>query len=285
AGKTTLADAILFKAGAVDRRGSVDEGTSIADFDEEEHIKKFSIDSHVLNAAYKGKLLHILDTPGYPDFVGAALGALTAVETAVIVISAPAGIEVNSRRMFNEAGKRGLARMIVINKLDLDNIQFDQLLNNIRETFGKGCVLFNAPNGTGAKFTAVVDVLEPPAGAAAIVDLAATRTQVMDAVVEVDEKLMEKYLMEEPLTHDEIAGAIPKALAAGSLVPIFCTSAKKDIGVAELLTALAEDALSPVEGAVRNATPEKGGGDPVPLTPGGPGEFVGQVFKTINDKF
>src|SRR5437762_2793376 len=129
AGKTTLADAILFKAGAVDRRGSVDDGTSVADFDEEEHLKKFSIDSHLLNATYKGKLLHILDTPGYPDFVGAALGGLTAVETAVVVISAPAGIEVNSRRMFNEAGKRGLARMIVTNKLDLDNIQFDQLLN------------------------------------------------------------------------------------------------------------------------------------------------------------
>jgi elongation factor G len=285
AGKTTLADAILFKAGAVDRRGSVDDGTSVADFDEEEHIKKFSIDSHVLNATYKGKLLNILDTPGYPDFVGAALGALTAVETAVIVISAPAGIEVNARRMFNEAGKRGLARMIVINKLDADNIHFDQLLSNIRETFGKGCVLFNAPNGTGAKFTAVVDTLEPPAGASAIVDLATTRTQVMDAVVEVDEKLMEKYLLEEPLTHEEIAGAIPKALAAGSLVPIFCTAAKKDVGVAELLSALVEDALSPVEGAVRNAKPEKGGGDPVPLTPTEKAEFVGQVFKTINDKF
>ena len=113
--------------------------------------------------------------------------------------------------MFNEAGKRGLARMIVINKLDGDNIHFDELLAAIRETFGKGCVLFNAPNGVGEKFTAVVDVLEPAAGSNAIVDLAKTRTQMMDAVVEVDEKLMEKYLMEEPLTHDEIVGAIPEA--------------------------------------------------------------------------
>src|SRR5262245_9465647 len=117
AGKTTLADAVLFKAGAVDRRGSVDDGTSVSDFDEEEHNRKFSIDTSVLNASYKGKQLYILDTPGYPDFVGAALAAMPAVETAVIVISAPAGIEVNTRRMFNEAGKRGLARMIVINKL------------------------------------------------------------------------------------------------------------------------------------------------------------------------
>src|SRR5262249_43338389 len=135
-----------------------------------------------------------------------------------------------------------------------------------------------------AKFTVVVDVLEPPAGATAIVDLVATRTQVMDAVVEVDEKLMEKYLMEEPLTHEEIAAAIPKALVAGTLVSIFCTAGKKDIGVVELLNALADDALSPVEGAARTATPEKGG-DAVPLTPAEAGEFVGQVFKTINDKF
>src|SRR5579871_2747719 len=188
AGKTTLADAMLFKAGAVDRRGSVDEGTSVSDFDDEEHHRKFSIDTAVLNATYKNKQLYLLDTPGYPDFVGAALGALSAVETAVIVISAPAGIEVNSRRMFNEAGKRGLARMIVINKLDAENIHFDQLLTHIRETFGKGAVLFNAPIGVGPKFTGGVDVLSPPASppAGVAIDLGTARTQMMDAIVEVD---------------------------------------------------------------------------------------------------
>src|SRR5437764_7560321 len=135
AGKTTLADAVLFKAGAVERRGSVDDGTSVADFDEEEHIRKFSIDTHLLNATFKGKQIHLLDTPGYPDFIGAALAALTAVENVAVVISAPSGIEVNARRMFSEATKRGLARMVVINKLDGDNINFAQLLGNIRETF------------------------------------------------------------------------------------------------------------------------------------------------------
>src|SRR5438128_11668928 len=177
AGKTTLADAILFKAGAVDRRGSVDDGTSVADFDEEEHLKKFSIDSHLLNATHHGKLIHLLDTPGYPDFVGAALGALAAVETAVVVISAPAGIEVNTRRMFNEAGKRGLARMIVINKLDGENIHFDDLLKNIRDTFGKACVLFNAPLNVGPNFSGVVGVLNPPSSPppGCNVDLAAAR--------------------------------------------------------------------------------------------------------------
>src|SRR5438270_11497421 len=115
AGKTSLADALLFKAKAVDRRGSVDDGTSVSDFDEEEKKHKYSIDSSILHLDYQGKRIHLIDTPGKPDFVGQALGGLNAVDTAVIVISATAGIQVNTRRMFNEPGKRGLARMTDIN--------------------------------------------------------------------------------------------------------------------------------------------------------------------------
>src|SRR5271165_4491787 len=127
-GKTSLADALLFKAKAVDRRGSPDDGTSVSDYEEEEHKRHFSIDTSVLHLEHKGKVVHLLDTPGYPDFIGAAVSALTAVETVLIVVSATNGLEVNTRRMFNEAGKRGLARMLVINKLDGDNVKFMELL-------------------------------------------------------------------------------------------------------------------------------------------------------------
>src|SRR3954469_15184333 len=113
AGKTTLVDSLLFKAGAVARRGSVDDGTSVSDFDDEEHRRHFSIDASVLNCDYDGKFFEILDAPGYPDFIGAALGTLNAVETAVIVVNAAHGVEVNTRRMYREAGQRGLARFIV----------------------------------------------------------------------------------------------------------------------------------------------------------------------------
>src|SRR5712692_8639107 len=116
AGKTSLADALLFKAAAVDRRCSVEDGTSVSDYDDEEKKRHFSIDTSVLHLDHKGKRVYMLDTPGYPDFVGAALEALDPVETAVIVLSAPSGIEVNTRKMFAEAGKRGLARMLAINK-------------------------------------------------------------------------------------------------------------------------------------------------------------------------
>jgi elongation factor G len=289
-GKTSLADALLSKAGAVDRRGSVEDGTSVSDYDEEEHKRKFSIDTSLLNFEFQGKKVHLLDAPGYPDFVGAALESLVAVETVVIVLSAPGGIEVNTRRMFAEAGKRGLARMLVINKLDADNIKFDDLLVNIQETFGKGCCLLNAPNGLGASFTGVISVLNPPdkPPAGCPVDLVQARSRLLDAIVESDDALMEKYLMEGAVAAEELTEALPRALAAGTVIPILCTSAKKDkdIGIAELLDALVHYALSPAQGARRKAT--KGHGDKaqeISLEPNESGEFVGQVFKTINDKF
>src|SRR5262249_11921817 len=162
-----------------DRRGSVDDGTSISDYDEEEKKRHNSIDTSVLYLEHKGKQFHLLDAPGYPDFVGAALEALDAVENAPIVVSAPNGVEVNTRRMFSEAGRRGLARMLVINKMDADNIRFDALLHTIGETFGKGCVLLNAPIGQGAQFSGAVSVLNPPdqAPAGCLVDLAAQRSK------------------------------------------------------------------------------------------------------------
>jgi elongation factor G len=287
-GKTTLADALLFQAKAVERRGSPDDGTSVSDFDEEEHKRHFSIDASVLNFQYKGKHVHLIDTPGYPDFVGAALGALAAVENVVVVVSAVNGIEVNTRRMFNEAGRRGLGRMLVINKLDAENIKFTDLLKIIRDTFGKACVLFNAPIKPGHDFSGVVSVLEPPASAPAgcPVDLAASRSQLVDAVVEADEALMEKYLGEGAVTAEELTAAIPKAVAAGTVVPVFCTSGKKDLGTAELLDALCRFTLSPLQAPKRTA--QKGSGEKateITVEPNPSGEFIGQVFKAVNDKF
>src|SRR5262245_46289482 len=152
-GKTTLADALLFQAKAVDRKGSVDDGSSISDYDEEEKAHRFSIDTSVLNFDYHSHHVNLLDTPGAPDFVGNALSALAAVETVVVCVSAVSGVEVNTRRMFNEAGKRGLARMMVISKLDAENIKFNEVYSVIRETFGKGCVLFNVPINPGPQLS------------------------------------------------------------------------------------------------------------------------------------
>jgi elongation factor G len=286
-GKTTLADALLFKAGAVDRKGSVEDGTSVSDYDDEEKRRKFSIDTSILHYEHKGHHVHLLDTPGYSDFVGAALEALEPVESAVIVISATNGIEVNTRRMFNEAGKRGLARMLVINKMDADNIKFGSLVQAIQDSFGKGCVFLDAPVGQGHEFAGVVNVLNPPASPPQpLLDLETARSQLVDAIVEADEALMEKYLTEGAVSSEELTAALPKALAAGTVIPIFCTSAKKDVGVQELLEALAEFGMSPVEGKKRTGT--KGAGElatQIELQPSESAEFVGQVFKALTDRF
>jgi elongation factor G len=283
-GKTSLADALLYQAKAVDRRGSVDDGTSISDYDEEEHKRHFSIDTSVLHLEHKGKQIHLLDTPGDPAFVGAALASLNAVENVLVVVSAANGVEVNTRRMFNEAGKRGLARMLVLNKLDADNVKFDALLKVVRDTFGKACVLFNVPCSVGPKMSGVVSVLNPPDSppAGCAVDLNAARSQLIDAVVESDDALMEKYLLEGSISADELAAALPKALQAGTVIPVFCTAAKKDLGIAELLDGLAAYTLSPDQG--RRPTAKKGDSE-VTLEASPSGEFIGQVFKAVTDKF
>lgn len=286
-GKTSLADALLFKAKAVDRRGCVDDGSSFSDFDDLEKQLKYSIDSSVLHLDHQGKRIYLIDCPGKPDFVNQAYGAMSAVETVAIVVNAAAGVQVNTRRMFDEAGKRGLARLIVINRLDADNIDFNQLVQSIRETFGKNCVLFTAPVGVGANFSSVVSVLNPPEKVpeGCPVDFAVERSLLVDAIVESDEALMEKYMSEGNITDDELIAAIPKELRDETIVPIFCTSAKKDkdIGISELLDNIVKDFPSPVSGRHHVfLKPDKTEAEVVPTEDG---EFLGFVFKTVSDKF
>src|SRR3990172_2611859 len=151
AGKTTLVDKILTSTGTVTRTASVDDGTSICDFDEEEKHHKYTIEASVVHFDQGGKHFHLIDTPGYPDFVGQAIGAMRGVDTAAIVINAQSGIEVNPRRVFAEAKKAGLGRMIVISRMDADNINFPAVVESIQELFGKACVLLSVPVGHGAE--------------------------------------------------------------------------------------------------------------------------------------
>lgn len=288
AGKTSLADALLFDAHAVDRLGSVDDGTSVADFDDEEHKHHFSIDTHVLHADHDGKHLNILDAPGSPDFIGAALEALSAVETAVIVVSAVNGVEMNTRRMFAEATNLGLSRAIVINKLDADNVDLPTLVESIQSALGKNCVLFNVPDRVGPGMREIHCLLDPRQilPPSIPVDVPSARSALIEAVVESDEALLEKYLSEGTVTLAELEADITRAMDAGTLIPIFCVSAKKDKGVRELLDALARYGLSPSFAAKRLAGLQVGAnGSQHQLQPTEQEEFVAQVFKVVNDKF
>ncbi|HID20878.1 MAG TPA: GTP-binding protein, partial [Planctomycetaceae bacterium] len=205
-GKTTLADLMLFKGGQGSRAGSVDDGTSVLDTDEEEKERKFSITSAVAHFDRDGKRINLIDAPGYPDFIGQVCGALRAVETAVIVISAGAGIEVNTRKVFQLAGEAGVGRMILVNKCDMDNVRIPELVDAIKEVFGPACVPLNVPVGSASKFSGVVSTLKLPDSIpdGTEIDPQDVHQKLMDAIVEADDELMERFLEGEELSEDEI---------------------------------------------------------------------------------
>lgn len=283
-GKTTLADRMLFSAGLVTRAGSVDDGTSVLDADEEERQHKYSITSHLSHFQHAGQWINVLDTPGYPDFIGQAIGALRGVETAVIVINATAGIEANTRRVYQLATENGLGHMIVINKLDLENVRFGELIDDIQSLFGKSCVLMNVPDGLGANFKKVIDVLHIPDDVPEGMPISPgdIAQSLMDAIVECDDSLMERYLNGETFSDDEIFHAVEHAMAAGTLTPIFCVSARTGVGVPELMDALAHDSLTPGD-VVRKGTLAQGG--EVEVKPEASGHLVAQVIKNRIDPF
>jgi len=282
-GKTTLVDKMLTITGTVNRPASVDDGTSIADFDEEERAHRYTIEAKVVHFDYAGKHFQVLDTPGYPDFVGHAIGAMRGVDMAAVVINAQAGIEVNTRRVFSEATKAGLARMIVLNRMDADNIDFPALLKSVRELFGNECVLFNVPAGQGAEFRGVLSTLKPPADTTgALVDPAEISQSLIDSIIVADDAVMERYFEGTPPTEEEISRLIAQAMTAGTLIPIVCCSGKTGVGLTELLDAIVLCGVSP-DRIVRKATNANGDQVEVKADPAGP--LVAQVFKTRIDPF
>ncbi len=284
AGKTSMVDKILHLVGAINHVGSVDAGSSFCDFDEEEKAHKYTIEAKITHFDYEGKLFNFIDTPGYPDFIGQTIGALAGVDNALVAVNAAAGIEVNTRRVFNEAKKLGLGRMIVLTKLDSDNLKFDDLMDNLRDVFGAECFLMNVPLGIGSKFHGVASVLNPEAtdNADAMVDVNAAQEAFYEQAVMADDALMEKFLEGEFPTAEELAGLLPKAVQSGMVIPVFCVSTKNDVGVKELLAAIKMCAVTP-DMVTKTAVNDKG--EEVDVKPDAAGPLVAQVFKTRSDPF
>lgn len=281
-GKTTIVDKLLALTGAVSGQHSVDDGTSICDFDEEEKHHRYSIEAAMTHFEHKGKRFNLLDTPGYPDYIGQTIGALAAVDTAAIVISAHSGIAVNTRRVFKEAGDRGVGRMIIINAMDDENVDFPALLANIQEVFGNQCVPLNVPLGSGQDFNGVASTLKVPDDTSgALVDPAEINEALIESIVEVDEEVTERYFEGQMPTDDEIGRLIVEAVAEGTLIPIVCCSSKAGVGLPELLDAWALCAL-PADKLKHKDTKD---GDEVTIEAKPDGPLVAQVFKTRIDPF
>jgi elongation factor G len=246
AGKTTLAETLLARVGAIPAAGSVEKGTTVSDSDPLEKSFLHSLRTSVLHLDMPGARVHLLDTPGFPDFIGQAIGALDAVETAAIVVNAQTGIEMITSRMMDWAAKRKLCRLLVINKIDAENVDLPTLLEELRTAFGNEVLPINLPANGGTK---VVDCFFNPSGESDFSSVAAAHQALIDQVVEVDEELMAKYLEQgEEMEPEQLHAPFEKALREGHLVPVCFVSARNGAGIPELLNIFEKLLPNPTEG-------------------------------------
>jgi elongation factor G len=246
AGKTTLAEALLVAAGALGAAGSVERGSTVSDFDPLEKTWQHSLRASLLHLEVDGTRIHLIDTPGYPDFIGQAIGALDAVETAAVVVSATAGVELITSRMMEWCATRKLCRLVVINKIDADNVDAQSALAAVQAAFGKECLPINLPADGGRR---VVDCFFNPGGDSDFSSVADAHQALVDQVIEVDEALMAQYLEQgEEIAPGELHAPFEKALREGHLVPVCFVSARTGAGVRELLDVMVKLAPNPAEG-------------------------------------
>jgi elongation factor G len=286
-GKTTLAEALLHQAGAIQAPGSIQRGTMVCDFDPLEKQHQHSLYSAVAHFNHGGARVHLIDTPGYPDFLGHAMTSLEAVETAVVVINAQTGIELTTTRMMSWAERRRLCRLIVINKMDAENVDLPALLQQIQSTFGSECLPINLPAAGGSK---VVDCFFNPGaegdGEADFSSVAQAHRALIDQVVEVNETFMNRYLEQGDIDAQELHEPFEQALREGHLVPICFVSGRTGAGVRELLDVFEHLLPTPLEGNPPQFL--KGEGEqaqPFATAPDPDKHVVAHVFKVTVDPF
>jgi len=292
AGKTSLAEAMLFDAGAITRLGTVEAGTTALDWDPDEHRRTQSINLAVASLEHDGTRITIVDTPGYADFQADVVEALAAVDAAIVVVDASAGVEVGTEEVWRLAEERGLPRMIFINKMDRENANYDATLDALKARFGAKIAPVYLPIGSADSFRGYVDVIEEHAnvyegGKPKEVPIPpelegiehTRRDALVEAAAEASDELMMKYLEGEPFSDEEIEAAVHKGTREGSVVPVFVGSATQNIGVRELLSMIVKHIPSPAEVGTRRTADGK------EIAPDPSGPFVAQVFKATADPF
>src|SRR5215204_1325615 len=261
-GKTSLVEAMLFQAGATNRLGVVEQGTTISDWDEDEQEREMSISDSLTHLEWQGRKINLIDTPGEPSFQGDAIAALHVVEGALVTVSGVMGVEVQTTRNWHRAEDLGLARVVFVNMLDRERADFYRTLDQLRSQLGTQCVAIHLPIGSEHELTGIVDLLHLTAYASPdgeresgpmeipeeLHDSVETyRTQLLDSVVETDEGLMERYLDGEELGTEEVAHALKDAVTRGELFPVACGVATKNLGTTALLDLLVEGVPSPAK--------------------------------------
>ncbi len=245
AGKTSLAEALLLKSGAIGAAGTLERGSTVSDFDPLERKMQHSLNAAVMHTAHAGTRIHFIDTPGGPDFVGQSLPALEAVETAAVVINAAVGIEPMAVRMMEYAAERQLDRLIIVNKIDAQGIDLARLLADIQATFGKECLPLNLPDDGGAR---VIDCFYNRDGHSDFGSVDAAHRALVEQVVEVDAAFVDRYLNDGDVDASELHAPLEQALREGHLIPVCFVSSRTGAGVAELLDVIVKLLPNPTEG-------------------------------------
>ena len=261
-GKTSLVEAMLFQAGAVNRLGSIEQGSTVGDWDEDEQRRQMTISTSLCHLEWQGRKINLLDTPGEPSFQGDVVSSLRVVEGALIVVSAVMGVEVQTSRVWARAEELGLARVFFVNMLDRERADFFRVLNAIQSSLTQRAVAIHLPIGSEHELTGIVDLLHmkaymsPEGGKeAAPVEIpdeltdqvAQYREQLLDSVVETDEGLMERYLEGQELSDEEVAAALKDAVTRGEIFPVACGVATKNLGTTAVLDLLVEGVPSPAK--------------------------------------
>jgi len=295
AGKTSLAEAMLYTAGAITRMGRVEEGSTVSDYDKEEIKRGISLNLSLVPCEWKEHKTNLLDTPGYLDFLGEVKSATRVADAAVIVLDAVGGVEVGTELMWKYADERGLPRLVVVNKLDRENADWRRVLNQLQERFESSFVRFQLPIGQEAEFRGVIDLpsqkawmqrREEPTGVPEelVADTTSAREELLEAAVEADDDLLVKYLEGEKLTQEEISQGLKARIGAGDIVPVLCTSATANIGVLPLLDAILAYLPSPAEVPPERAVNPALGQEEM-LEEGDLAPLAALVFKTLADPY
>jgi len=288
-GKTTLTEAALFVSGAITRMGSVEDGNTVSDFDEDEHRRKFSLSLSVIPVEWAGKKINFIDTPGYADFVSEVICGAAAADLALVVVDAVAGPEVGTDRAWAIAERENLPRMIFVNRMDRENANFDAAVARMREKWGSKVTPVQLPIGSADSFEGVIDLLhlrayvgekgeERDVPEALREEAEQLRNTLIEAIVETDEELMEKYFADEPLSEEELARVLRLGIDHRLIIPVLCGAAPRLLGVRQLLRNIAESGPSPAD-----REPIVADGKEIRATNDAP--VVVRVFKTSADPF
>jgi len=293
AGKTSLSEAILFSTGAISRLGRVDDGTTTSDYEPEEVKRTISINLSVLPCQWQGTKINLLDTPGYSDFAGEVKAAVRVSEGAVIVVCAASGVQVGTEQVWEYCQQDDLPRLIFINKMDRENADFYRTVEQLQSRFGARCVPLYLPIGSHTDFKGIVDLLamkssvgsppteqEIPPPLQAQVD--SFREKLVEAVAEIDDTLLEKYLGGEALSLEELHNGLRQGVVTGRIVPVLTGSALQTVGSGALLDAIRRYLPSPKE---RAATIVGDSGKEDSLQPSPDGPLAALVFKTSADPY